>query len=284
MVRPDLVAQQQGLITVAPVVSDPLFPVDHQRSDVELLQAPCDGEPRLPGSEHENVRVGERTGMISIRTAPTGALAGVKTRGHPGVPPSRPYAGWCTRDNTAALAQERYQEVMSTVAAADAGEAVGKDAAFEVLVKDLLHRPQEYGGRHPAPRGQPLTSPTPAPALDKQTGLRAPATPVPGHVAVKQSGGLFHEGGSVKKKRLSAFLAYPARKHARRLPPSIITVFLSSVLAFMQCVSRGKRNQCRNAALVVFGLSPAAKGCLAELDAVVPLVGTFRPDSPDIPY
>ena len=47
---------------------------------------------------------------------------------------------------------------------------------------------------------------------------------------MKQSGGLFHEGGSVKKKRLSAFLAYPARKHARRLPPSITTVFLSYVL------------------------------------------------------
>jgi hypothetical protein len=30
------------------------------------------------------------------------------------------------------------------------------------------------------------------------------------HVAVKQSGGLFHEGGSVKKNRLSGFLAYPA--------------------------------------------------------------------------
>ena len=28
---------------------------------------------------------------------------------------------------------------MSTVAAAGAGEAVGKDAAFEVLAKDLLH-------------------------------------------------------------------------------------------------------------------------------------------------
>ena len=41
--------------------------------------------------------------------------------------------------NTAALTRERYQEVMSTVAAAGAGEAVGKDDAFEVLAKGLLH-------------------------------------------------------------------------------------------------------------------------------------------------
>lgn len=35
------------------------------------------------------------------------------------------------------------------------------------------------------------------------------------HVALKQSGGLFYGAGSVKKKRLSAFLAYPGAKHGR---------------------------------------------------------------------
>jgi hypothetical protein len=75
-------------------------------------------------------------------------------------------------------------------------------------------------------------------ALISKLGHRVLQEPVELHVAVKQSGGLFHEVGSVKKKRLSAFLAYPDRKHAAnenlRLPMS-----LSCTAAHR--VSHGKR-------------------------------------------
>ena len=49
------------------------------------------------------------------------------------------------------------------------------------------------------------------------------------HVAVKQSGGLFYGAGSVKKKRLSAFLAYPGAKHGRVQAVALHTGFCHNI-------------------------------------------------------
>ena len=50
------------------------------------------------------------------------------------------------------------------------------------------------------------------------------------HVAVKQSGGLFYGAGSVKKKRLSAFLAYTGAKHGR------VQAVARNLPAFTACI------------------------------------------------
>ena len=57
MVGEDLVVQGQRVVALAPVVADPLVPVDHQGIDVELAEPGGDAKSGLPTADDDRRRL-----------------------------------------------------------------------------------------------------------------------------------------------------------------------------------------------------------------------------------
>jgi hypothetical protein len=113
---------------------------------------------------------------------------------------------------------------------------VCKHSAIELVVCYSCNSVLRYQHPSAATRSsahQLFTRPTPQittkhlPCSERQTRSLRTLQRFTSHVAVKQSGGLFHEGGSVKKTPLRVFLAYPAREYGADYPPPKQPAFLT---------------------------------------------------------